>query len=147
MTTENQIEKQLQEEFRAFELSVYKSLVEVPPNLIELLKKATLSLAPQFHQVLASRIKMIVSKQPDELTIVDLNATLKIIVNTPLEKLYGNDFDTAIESQIAFERYMLSFNQAVETFQKTLQEKKSRLQSLSGKMNGNLRIMPPNGQA
>lgn len=145
MNTEQMVEKQLQEEYQKFENEIYKGKIEVPKDIIENFKKAVLVLAPQFHGILANRIKAISGKEPLGLTNFDLFAIIKITNNTPLEKVYGNDFNVAIEKQIKFEKFILSYNQSVEEFQGLLQMKKKTLMDLAGANNGRnngMRIIP-----
>lgn len=132
MIKAEQVEKQLQEDFEKFQNLLYLGKIDVPKDIVAIFKKGIMSLAPHFHQVLGRRIKNIASKKPLELTNSDIHVIVKVIVNTPIEKLYGEDFLKSVDKQEKFEIFILSYNDSVNEFQAKLQQKKTLLQSLSG---------------
>lgn len=136
MNTSEQIEQQLKGEFDNFYNEVHKGAIPVPSNILELFKKAVMALAPHFHQVHASKIRVIASKTVPELTNGDIHDITKLVINTPLEKMYGS-FDEAISAHIRYEKFILSFNKYVDEFNEKLRMRKATLENLSGIRNNN----------
>jgi len=135
--TNYDIDSQINKEFQIFIEAAYKGTIKIPENIIELFKKAVLHLSPQFHQVNFSKIKQIIDKKSNELTNGEMKEVVKIIVNTPLNILFGNDVKEAIEDQIKLEKFIVSYNSSVNSFQEKLKMKKANLQSLTRGINGN----------
>lgn len=147
--TSQEIEQQINTDFEKFQNEPYKGKPEVPENVLDLFRKGIKALPMQTHGILSNRIKYIVSKNPKELTVGDLNQVIKIIVCTPFAVIYSdifereemmgidnNDaFDEAINEQVHFEKFILSYNQYVSDFQEKLKMKKANLLSITSGVN------------
>ena len=130
MTTEQQIEKQLNDELVKFQNGIYSGKVEVPKNIIELFKKGVMSMPAFSHRINFNKVKVIASKKPSELTYADLNDVVKVVLNTVLAVNYDN-FDTAVKENIKIEKFVLCFNENVDDFKEKLKMKKTTLKSLA----------------
>ena len=138
MTTAEQIEKQLNDEFQKFSNGIYSGKLEVPKNIIEIFKKGVMSIPPFAHKINFNKVKVIASKKVEELTYADLNDVIKLVLNTPLNSVYDN-FDTAVKESIKIEKFVLAFNETISEFQDKLRMKKTTLQNLASP-NGNRRM-------
>lgn len=135
------IDKQLIEEHEKFLNSAYNK--SVPENLLEIFEKALMVVPPQAHGINFSKIKSIINKEISELSISDINDIVKVVFNTPLQVLYDSLYD-AIPEQIKMEKFVIKFNLHLKEFMDNLQQKRTRLASLSDgvlKTNG-MRIIP-----
>lgn len=137
------VEEQIKDELDKFKNTTYNGKVEIPSNICELFKIGVLSLSPQTHGLLASKLKALYTRKYKEITNGELSDMIKIIVNTPFYKLYeGIDFVKALDKHAKFERFILCYNSEVNDFQEKLKMKKVSLISLSrGSVNG-MRIIP-----
>jgi len=136
MSTKEQIEQQLKSEFDKFYNEPHKGTIPVPANILELFKKSFMALAPHFHQVHATKVRVLANKLVSELSNGDINDMVKLIINTPMEKLYEG-FDEAVHSHIQLEKFILSFNKYVDDFNAKLRMKQTTLENLSGMRNQN----------
>lgn len=148
MTQNEQINKQLNEEWDRFLNEVYDSKFPVPSSIIDLFKKSIMSMPPFAHKIRFNKVRAISVMKPEELTNGLLQDIIKVILNTSLQKLYNNDgiheedFFRIIENQIQLEKFVLCYNNHVDDFRKKLEMKKATLESLSGARNNGLRIIP-----
>ncbi len=141
MTTEQQIEKQLNDEFVKFSNGNYSGKVEVPKDIIEMFKKGVMVIPPFAHKINFTKVKTIASKKVDELSYADLNDVIRVVLNTSLELRYGNDFDEAVKQSIKFDKFVLCFNEVINDFQGKLKMKKTNLLNLSAKPSGRLQLI------
>ena len=148
MTQQEQINKQLNEEYDNFLNEVYDSKFPVPSSLIDLFKKAIMSMPPFAHKIRFNKVRAISVMKTEELTNGLLQEMIKVILNTSLQKLYNNDgiheedFFRIIENQIQLEKFVLCYNNHVDDFRKKLEMRKATLESLSGARSNGLRIIP-----
>lgn len=131
MTPAQQVDKQLQSDFDKFYNSAYAGKVEVPKDILAKFKTAIMSLPVQSHKINSNKIKAIAEKKVAQLSCGDINDVIKVIVNTPPEKMYA-DFDKAVDGMIKFEKFILCYNEFIDEFQKKLEMKRATLMSLSG---------------
>lgn len=137
MTTEQQIDQQLNDEYNKFMNSKYEGKVEVPENFIDVFKKSVMALAPQFHQININKLHVIANTNDEDLTIDHIHAANKMILNTPFEKIYDNFYE-AMESHSKIQKFIVCYNKVVDDFSEKLKMKKATLQSLSSpSLNGN----------
>lgn len=141
MTTSEQIEKQLNDEFVKFSNGNYAGKVEVPKDIIEMFKKGIMVIPPFGHKINFNKVKVIASKKLGELSYSDLNDVIKVVLNTSLEVRYGNDFDEAVKQSIKFDKFVLCFNEVINDFQGKLKMKKTNLLNLSAKPTGRLQLI------
>lgn len=149
MTPSEQITKQLNEEYDVFLNTKYEGQFAVPSFIIELFKKAIMAMPPFAHKINFNKVKAIVGMKPEELTNGLLQDVIKVVLNTSLEKLYGNsivinndDFLRIVDRQIHLEKFVLSYNNHVADFKKKLEMKKATLESLSGIRKNGMRVIP-----
>ena len=143
MTQQEQISKQLNDDFNVFFNAKYDGKIEVPSYLIDLFKKAIMALPPSAHKINFHKVKVIAGMKTEELTNGLLQDIIKVVLNTPLDKLFiGNDFFNSINDYINIEKFVLAFNNHVDEFRKKLEMKKVRLESLSGARNNGMRVIP-----
>lgn len=148
------IEQQINSELEKFKNEVYNGKVEIPSNILDLFRRGILSLAPQSHGILASKLKALYTRKISEITNGELSDIIKIIVNTPFGKMYANtfplqtrdyippadikaNFEEALNKHIAFEKFVLCYNQHINDFQEKLKAKRATLQALSKGVHGN----------
>jgi hypothetical protein len=145
---QEEINKQLNQEYDTFLNSLYTGKVDVPSFIVNLFKKAIMAMPPFAHKINFFKVKAIAKSKPEELTNGLLNDIVKVILNTPLEKLYsaditGNDFYEIIDKHIELEKFVLAYNNHIDDFRKKLELKKATLESLTRNVNGNgLRVIP-----
>jgi hypothetical protein len=142
-----EIEQQINEDYFKLLNATYSGHISIPKGVLEIFKKAVFALPPYYHKINFTKIKGILTKNENELSNSDLNEIIKLIFNTPLEKMYDNVL-VAIPEMIKIEKFAISFNTMVDEFQKKLEVKSKTLQTLSGGVRGKngMRIIP-NGQA
>ena len=134
MSIQNQVEKQLQEEFEKFNNKPYSGKVSLPVNIIELFHIGIMGMPAFYHKIQFSKVKMLLGKELNSITNGDISDLIKVIVNTPIERFYDN-IDEAVEKMIKLEKFILSYNQMVEEFKGQLEMKRTTLMDLSG-LNG-----------
>ena len=157
MTPSEQITKQLNDEYDVFLNTEYEGQIAVPSFIIDLFKKAILSMPPFAHKINFYRIKAIAGVKPEELTNGLLQDIIKVVLNTSLERLnseYSNAlliglakekdevFSRIIDKQIELEKFVLSYNNHMADFKKKLDIRKATLESLAGTRGNGLRIIP-----
>lgn len=131
MTQQQIVDKQIEEDYDKFYNSAYKGKVEVPKDILDKFKKGVMAMPPFAHKINFLKIKSVATKQIVELTNGDLNEIIKIILSTCPKELYA-DFKSAVDGNIDFEKFVLCFNDHVESFTKKLQMRKATLMDLSG---------------
>jgi len=146
MTTQEQIQQQLNDEYAIFINKKYDGNGKPPENLIEIFKKAIKAMPPFSHKLNFNKVKIIANSNVKDLDNGMMNDIIKTILNAPLEKLYEGDFNEIVDKQIKVEHFTISYNQHIDEFQKRLSMKKATLESLSVKPTNNMRIIP-HGQA
>ncbi len=130
--SESEINEQLNKEYDTFLYNTYKGKIEVPKDILTLFKNAILSMPPFAHKILFTKIKAIYTTKVEKLTNGDINDIVKVILNTPLEKLYlSYTFEEMIAKQAKIDAFVISYNSHVEEFKKALEQKKKTLQSLT----------------
>lgn len=141
MTQSQIVDKQINDEVQRYYDKVYDGKQNVPANIIELFKRAVMVVPPNFHKVYFSKIKLIASKAPNELSNGEISEVVKLLLTATPQSLY-DDFEEAIAVHCKIEKFIRAYNEHVEAFQSGLQAKKTTLMSLSGAsggMNGNSR--------
>lgn len=142
-----EVDKQIQNDYDAFLNMPYKGSVAVPENIIELFKKAIMALPSFTHKINFYKVKGIIQKKPNELTYSDLQDVIKVILNAPLKDLYDDIYE-AIPEHINVQKFVLSYNTDIDSFESKLKMKKQTLLKLSdgiGGVNG-MRIIPTNNK-
>lgn len=127
--TNKEIDKVLEKDFDAFYTSVYPEAL--PHDFIPLFCKALLCDAPQNNQIHIAKIRAIIAKQQEELTIGEVGVMQTLILRIPPEKLYPN-FEKYLEYHEEVEQVPMKFNPLVSRFQETMNRKKIALMNLSG---------------
>lgn len=149
MNAQQQIDQQLNDEYNKFYETKYDGKPYVPEEFIELFKKSIISVPPFAHKINFHKIKSISQKKVEMLTFGDLHEMIKVILNTPLGKLYpemdesNKTFVSVVEKYIKIEKFVIEYNAQVEDFQGKLKMKKQTLQSLAGTShrNGSMSII------
>lgn len=88
MTQNEQINKQLNEEYDKFLYSKYEGSVKPPKDIIELFKTAILAMPPFAHKINFHKVKAIATTKYEDLTNGNLSDIIKVVLNTSLQKLY-----------------------------------------------------------
>lgn len=131
------IEHQINDELEKFKNEIYNGKVSIPADILVLFGKGVLFLAPQTHGILASKLKALYTRQVSEITNGELSDIIKIIVNTPLGKLYDSDgLEILLDKQSKLEKFILCYNNHINDFQEKLKMRRATLQSLSKGVNG-----------
>ena len=141
MAPAQQVEKEIENEIQRFYDKGYDGKQNVPANIIELFKRAVMVVPPNFHKVYFSKIKLIASKAPNELSNGEISEVVKLILTATPQSLY-DDFEEAMSVHCKIEKFIRNYNEHVNAFQSGLQAKRTKLMSLSGAsggMNGNSR--------
>jgi hypothetical protein len=144
MSHQEEINKQLNEQYDVFLNSSYTGKVAVPSFIIESFKRAIMAMPPYAHKIDFHKVRAIGSMKPEDLTNGLISDAIKTILNVSPEKLYPTlSFDAAVDKHIIVERFIIAFNKHIDDFRKGLESKKATLESLTKNMLGNgLRIIP-----
>ena len=147
MNTNEQIEKTLNDDHNKYYEGVYAGKAPIPEDLIKLYKRGIRSRAPFAHKANFHRVKSIFNSKIEELRVRDLHEMIKVIMNTPIEKLYDNTQDDqqlneAINDYLKVEKFIIEFNQMNEVFRNALELKRVKLQELAGTRTNGMRIIP-----
>ena len=141
MTTEQQIEKELNDEFVKFSNGIYDGKVEIPKNILEIFKEGIMVLPPFSHKINFIKVKNIAAKKVSELTYADLNDVIKVVLNTSLN-LSFDSFHEGVKHSIAMDKFVMAYNETISKFQDKLRMRRTTLQNLSSpKMNRGLQII------
>lgn len=140
---DKEVKEQINSDYDEFLNKPYSGHISIPENIIEVFKKCIMALPPFAHQINFNKIKSIATKDVKALTYSDLQCIIKVVLNTPLEKLYDNFF-VAIPEHIKIEKFIISYNAAIDDFQKSLESKSKMLKNLSSGVLGKngMRIIP-----
>jgi len=141
MTAEQQITAQLNEDYDKFQNGIYDGKVEVPENTIELFKTGILALPPSAHKINFIKVNVISNMVEKELTNALISDVIKVILNTPLEKLFVGNYNKIIDRYTKFEKFVIAYNQHVDEFRKKLEMRKATLNSLSNQNRSPLHII------
>jgi hypothetical protein len=141
MTDAEKIQQQLNDEYDKFIRTKYNAKVKPPDDLVELFKKAILAMPAYAHKLNFNKVKVIANSRIEDLDNGMMNDIVKVVLNAPLEKIYGDDFYTAINKHLQVEKFIIDYNAHVDEFQKRLKMKKATLESLSIKPTNGMRII------
>lgn len=128
--SEAEIKEQIDGEFQNFLYSKYSGKLSIPKNIHELFKKGIMDMPPFAHKINFHKVKNVAETALAELTFDDLNDMIKIILSTKPKEFYTY-FDEAVKEHIKFEKFVLEYNQIISEFQKSLEQKKVTLRSLT----------------
>lgn len=138
MTSNQQVTAELNNAYDKFQNEIYNGKVEVPKDIIELFKKGVMALSSFSHKLNFYKVKVISGMKGTELTNMLINDVIKVVLNTPLDKLYpDSDFEQAILSSIEFGKFVIAYNEHIDDFRKKLEMRKATLDSFSTMPNGN----------
>lgn len=140
MTAAQIADKQVNDEIQKFMDKVYDGKLNVPANIIELFKRAVMVVPPNFHQVYFSKIKLIASREPNELSNGEISDVVKLILSATPQSLY-DDFEEAIATHCKTEKFIRAFNEHVEDFMRKMKLKRTTLMDLSGANGGHMNGM------
>lgn len=130
MDARKQANEQIQADYDRFYNAIYNGKVPVPLNFVELFKKGIMEMSSFSHKIFASKIKVIASKLPGELTNGDVSLVIKVISNVE-QKYFYSSFKESVEDTIVIQKFTLCYNQHVEDFQKEQEMKRVRLLDLA----------------
>lgn len=140
MKNQREIDKIINDEYQKFYNSSYGGKVGIPENVIELVQKCFFTLPPHFHKLNASKIKVISEKLVSELTNMDINDIIILLVNTPLCNQYENFYE-AVNEQIKMEKFILCFNNYISDFKGNIEMKRTNLMALANPLSNGLKIV------
>lgn len=129
MTTEVEINKQLEGDYNRFYAAVFDG--ELPSDLIERFKKALMALAPAATKYNSEVVKKIILKRVNELSVMDVGVIVNAVFAVPFEKVYNN-IEEALDKNIELELIRESYNKAVEDIKVKLGKKKITLMNIAG---------------
>src|SRR6187402_2936340 len=127
MTTQRDIDEQIQKEYNSFYQKVYDGEIAVPSDLIVRFRKALMAIAPNLHQIHANRMRALVDKPANELTWVEVGAVINVIQAVAFREVY-DDIDEAVEKTQGLEVLRVGYNSTVAALDKKLAAKKKKLQ-------------------
>lgn len=148
MNTNEQIQQSLNEETARFYEKKYDGKLSIPFEFPLLFKIAISNLSSYSHKINFHKVKSISKKTSPEYTFGDLHEIIKVLLNTPLNKLYPHmeesegEFIDAIDEHIKVEKFVIEFNQIIDKFKSGLEMKRRTLQDLAGKPSNSMRIIP-----
>ena len=144
MSNDQVINKQLNNDYEKFYESKYDGKLSIPKGIIDMFKRAIISMPPFAHKINFYKVSSISNKDTKDLTFGDLHEIVKVTLNTPLQTLYPEiteseeKYKSVIKEHIIFEKFVMEYNLIIEDFKQKLSMKKKTLEDLSGKNNGKL---------
>lgn len=132
--TEQQINKQLSEEFKGFQNSYYEPKTDL--DLVALFKKCYRNLGLQQHKIPSKVVKEIANAKEGKLTVAMCEDLFKVLLNVPLGKLF-NSFEDAVAYHAKMESCVSAFNTHVDNFTVGLQIKGKNLQTIANPSGSN----------
>ena len=130
MTTETEINQQIDLEFKKWNDAVYEG-DKLPNDIMEIFKKAIFRLAPASHRIPADVIKKLAKTKVEDLTNMEVALVLNQISAVPLSGLYKDLFE-ALAKTAKIETIKMSYNLMVKNLNEVMEEKRQRLLKLSG---------------
>lgn len=132
MTTDQQVTAELNNAYDKFQNEIYDGKTKVPENIINLFKNGIMALSPFSHKINFGKVNVVSKMKITELTNFLLSDIIKVILNTPIGKLYPDfDFENAIKEHIVLEKFILEYNKHIDEFRKKLEMRKATLDSLT----------------
>jgi len=128
------IEKQIQDDYKKFQTATFEEAL--PKDIIEKFKLAIMAIAPNSHQLHPKTIRDIVGKKEKDLTNIEVGFIIKVIIETPLEKIFGADFNKSINELEKILDLNVACNVADAKKKEELYQRKATLLSLAGANNG-----------
>lgn len=130
MTTEKEIDQQLDREVQAWYNKVYDGK-PLPERFIEMFKKALMYVAPANHKYNMLAIKKMISQRSDEVTMVEVGMMINLIYSTPFDKLYSTP-EEGVETTMLFDEIRREYNEIGAKFEGMMMKKRETLLRLSG---------------
>lgn len=125
-----EIEEQINSDYQVFLYQKYSGHISPPKNILDIFKKAVMALPPFFHKIDFNKIEWIIKTKYADLTNDDLNEMIKLIFNTPLDKMFDS-IEQAVPEMKQITKFSVSYNTMISEFQQKLQDKSKMLQTLS----------------
>lgn len=142
MTTQKQVEQQINEDYNKFVNGSYSGEVAIPVNIISLFVKGVLILPAFSHKINFQKVKSIKAKKVEQLLVGDIQELIKVILNVSPEQIYDGNKDEIIEQCIRMEKFVQAYNKFIDDFKSSLQLRKDNLTLLSGSRGNGMRIIP-----
>ena len=129
MLTEKDIDKQIENEVEKFNTATYQG--DVPQVFIEFFKKAIMHIPLAQHGVGVERIKVMISRKPDDVPYIEVGVMINFIFATPFHLIYSS-IEEAIEMTEKFERVKNEYNKITAEFEVSMTKKKNALMRVAG---------------
>lgn len=127
--TMKEIEQRIAKEQSEFNGKRYTG--KVPANLLDLFKKAFMSVQPMSHKITPTMIRGILAKKVSELTVLEAGKVMNLVISAHPEKLY-KDFDTALKGYEDISNAMIDYNLSIKAKEVEWNALKENLIKLAG---------------
>ncbi len=129
MTTEHEINEQIQRDYEAYYNSVYQH--ELPDSIYTLFKRAFMALAPEVHQIRTPLLRTLEETPANLLTVAQVGIMINVIVKVPLGALFTS-YEKAITVYEEIDALKIQYNKEVDDLQRKINLKKQTLMKLGG---------------
>ncbi len=132
--TEQQINKQIQQDWTEFQSSKFEG--NLPKDFMKKVKLAVMAVPPFAHKFQIAQLEGMIRRGEDEMTIVDVEVAVKLLLNVAPKELYHNVYDFLAEHE-EIEEIALVISAMNSQQQEKLNKKKKSLMNLGGVNGGN----------
>lgn len=129
MTTQQEIDRQLNAEIKKYHDAIYDG--EVPDGFMEMFKRSLMCVPPAQHGYTLDAIERIINKRVNEIKVAELAIMINMVFSTAWANLYSS-VEEGIATTRKFEVLKNEFNKRGAEFEKKMMLKKTKLQQLSG---------------
>jgi hypothetical protein len=130
MMTKEDVDKQIQGDYERFYNETYQG--ELPVNFKELFEKAIIASASSQHQIKPEKLISIAEQPANTLTMVQVGIMVNVMVNIPMVRMVGDNFEDAVNLHTWLFNIKSSYNKLVDEFIKVMAKKTNRLYKLAG---------------
>lgn len=132
MTTEQDINKMIQEKYDKYRNSIYDGSVPFPVEALRLFKKAMMVVPWEGHQYNMVRVKEICDiESVAAITWLEAGMIMNFLNKVPPKEIFGS-FSHYAEFMIAASDFHIEYNKVTEKWQREIEGYKNRLMNTSG---------------
>ena len=129
MTSESEINQQIEGDYNKFWFSVYDDLL--PSSVMYRYRQAVMFQNATNLQAAPTVLRELLDTKEEDLKFVHVGIILNTIFSTPFNAIYDSP-EEALEAVIEFKQIEVKFNKSVEKRAQELERKRARLMELGG---------------
>lgn len=136
MTTEQEINKQIQADYDIYRTKIYDGALPIHDDLLKLFQKALMAIPYDQHNMNMVRVREILDKNVSELTWLEVGMVNNLLHRAAPEKLFSSPYRYC-EFMIANCQFVIEYNSATEEWNRKIEAKKKVLTNTSGIIRSN----------